>query len=76
MDVKKRNDLASMASVFVPDAIFELRAAEENIRDKKYDEALKCIAKTLIHLDHLRQAFAEACAERATEEAGHLRGED
>jgi hypothetical protein len=76
MTVKKRNDLASMASMFVPEAISELRTAEQNIRDNKPNEALKSIAEALVHLDHLREAFAEACEERAAEEGGRLVGED
>jgi hypothetical protein len=54
MTVKKRNELASMASTFVSEAISELRTAEQNIRDNKPNEALKWIAETLIHLDPLR----------------------
>jgi hypothetical protein len=65
MTVKKRNDLTSMASMFVPEAISELRTAEQKIRDNKPNEALKRIAEALIHLDHLRQALTEACEERA-----------
>jgi hypothetical protein len=42
-----------MASTFVPEAISELRTAEQNIRDNKPNEALKSITKALIHLDHL-----------------------
>ena len=76
MTVKKRNELASMASTFVSEAISELRTAEQNIRDNKPNEALKWIAETLIHLDPLREACAEACEERAAEEAGRLVGED
>ena len=76
MTVQKRNDLARMASEFVPEAISELRTAEQNIRDNTIDEALKRIAEALIHLDHLREAFIEACKERVAEEAGRLVGED
>ena len=75
MAVEKRNDLASMASIFVPAAIENLRIAERNIKEKKYDEASKWIAEAVTRLDHLRQAFAEACKERAAEEGLHL-GED
>jgi hypothetical protein len=76
MAVKKRNDLASMASIFVPAAIENLRIAERNIEEKKYDEASKWIAEAVTRLDHLRKAFADACAERTAEEAGRLTGED
>jgi hypothetical protein len=76
MMVKKRNDLTSMASMFVPEAISELRTAEQNIRDNKSDEALKWIAEALIRLDHLREAIVEACKERAAEEGGHLVGDE
>jgi hypothetical protein len=76
MTVKKRNDLASVASMFVPLAADELKAAERCIREQKPDEALKWISEALIHLDRLRQAFAEACEERVGEEAGRLVGED
>ena len=58
MAVQKRNDLASKCSVCVPEAISELRIAEQNIRDGKPDEALKWIAAALIHLDQLSRAFA------------------
>jgi hypothetical protein len=76
MTVKKRNDLASVASMFVPLAADELKAADRCIREQKPDEALKWITEALIHLDRLREAFAEACEERVAEEAGRLGGED
>jgi hypothetical protein len=76
MTVKKRNDLAGVASRFLPEAISELKTAEQNIRDDKPHEALKTIAAALIHLDHMRQVVAEAWKERAAEEAGRLVGED
>jgi hypothetical protein len=76
MTTKKRNELASVASMYVPLALDDLKAAEQSIRDNKPDEALKWIAEALIHLDHLREAFADASAERAAEEAGRLVGED
>lgn len=47
MTVRKRNDLASMAAVSVPEAISKLRDAEQDIRDSKPNEALKRIAETL-----------------------------
>jgi hypothetical protein len=68
MTVKRRNDLANMASVYVPEAISELRIAEQNIRDNDPNEALKWIAAALIHLE----AFVAACKERAAEEGEGL----
>ena len=68
--------LASKCSVCVPEAISELRIAEQHIRDGKPDEALKWIAAALIHLDQLSRAFVEASKERAAEEGGHLVGEE
>jgi hypothetical protein len=76
MAVQKRNYLASKCSVCVPEAISELRIAEQNIRDGKPDEALKWIAAALIHLDQLSRAFVEASKERAAEEGGHLVGDE
>lgn len=76
MTVQKRNTLASMCSVYVPEATSELRTAEQSIREDKPKEALKWIAAALIHLDQLNQALIEACKERAAEEGGHLIGED
>jgi hypothetical protein len=76
MTVKKRNDLASVASMFGPLAADELQAAERCIREQKPGEALKWIAEALIHLGRLREAFAEACEEKVAEEAGRLVGED
>ena len=76
MTVKKRNDLASIATVSVPEAISKLTSAEQYIRDNKPDEALECISEALIHLDRVSEAYVEAQAERAAEEGGHLVGED
>lgn len=75
MKVQKRNDLASKCSMLVPEAMSELRTAEQSIRDGNPDEAFKWIAAALIRLDHLSKAFDEACKERAAEEGGHLVGD-
>ena len=76
MTMQKRNDLTSRCSVFMPEAISELRAAEQSIRDGQPNEALKWIAAALIHLDQLNKAFVEASKERAAEEGGHLVGDE
>jgi hypothetical protein len=76
MTAEKRNALASKCSIYLPEAISELREAEQSIRHNESDKALKWIAAALTHLDQLNQAFIEACKERAAEEGGHLVGED
>jgi hypothetical protein len=76
MTVKKRNDLAAIASLVVPEAISELRIAEQGIRDNNPDAALKSVAAARTHLDHLSAAVVDAYKERAAEEGGHLVGDD
>jgi hypothetical protein len=47
MTTKKRNELASVASMYVPLALDDLKAAKQSIRDNKPDETLKWIAEAL-----------------------------
>ena len=75
MAVEKRNALASKASFYVPEAISDLNSAKRYIQEQNPDEAMEWIAKAQGRLDNLRQALADACAERASEEGVHL-GED
>ncbi len=60
----------------MPEAISELRIAEQNVQGDKSNEALERIATALIHLDELGRAFVEASKERAAEEGGHLVGDE
>jgi hypothetical protein len=76
MTVKKRNELAAIASLAVPEAISELTIAEQGIRDNKSDVALKSVASARTHLEHLNAAVVDAYKERAAEEGGHLVGDE
>ena len=76
MSVHKRNELAIMAATSIPEAISELTLAEQHVRANEPDEALKRIREALFHLDRLKSPVVQAYRERATDEGGHLAGDE
>ena len=69
MAVEKRNALAVAASMYVPLTADELQKAAQNIRDKKLDDALTCLAEAQIYLNYVMDAFKAALEERAEQES-------
>jgi hypothetical protein len=66
MSVHKRNELTVMAATSIPGYF----------RANEPDEALKRIREALFHLDRLKSPVVQAYRERATDEGGHLAGDE